>query len=246
MPATPRYTTRQDLPFLIEIGKDTVLACPVYRDGALVEPASATVTVYDAANVAVVSAAAASVVSSVAEYTLSAATTAALLPSSGWRVEFTLVALAGASSSVLLTSSAYLVRRRLYPTIADADVARRVPSLAITFAGRPTVASTYQGAIDEADTIVQRRLLEGGRRPWLLVEPWALREVWLTLTIAIVYEGLVGVAGDGDPYTARAAHWHDLYEAAWATAQSAMDWDQDGAADSTERTSAKPAGVWLC
>jgi hypothetical protein len=245
--ATPRYTTRQDLPYLLEVGQDVKLCAPVYDNGALVAPTAGTITIYDETGTAVVSAAAVTISGSQAEYTAIGSLTSSRSPSAGWRVEWSLTLTGG--DVVRPRSTAYVVRRRLYPTIADLDVAKRVPSLAITFDGRPTSAgtTTYQGYIEDADTEVQRRLISAGRRSWLVVDAWALREVWLTLTIALIYDALVGAASPGDPYAERAAHFRELFEAAWTSATLQLDWDEDGDVDEVDRrTSARPAGVWLC
>jgi hypothetical protein len=242
--ATPRYTTRLDSPHLIELGQTTVLVCPVYYQGALVTPSAGTITISDAGQAAVISAAAVTISGGIAQYTVSSGTTASLSPSSGWRVLWSLT-LPG-SIPWLQRTEAYLVRQRLYPTIADADVARRVPALATQNQGRPTASASYQGLIEEADAEVQRRLRAAGRRPWLVMSPADLRESWLTYTLALIYDSLAGQGSPTDPYAERAAHYRAAFEAAWAQAALTMDWDQDGYQDSTERVSAKPAGVWLC
>lgn len=245
MAATPRYTVRQDLPYLIEVGRDTVLTIPVYYGGSLIAPTSGTITIYDETATAVVDGAAVTISGSVAEYTVLAATSTGRVPSPGWRVEWELTLTGG--DVVTPRSTAYLVRQRLYPTISDVDIGRRVPALATTFAGRPTTASSYQTVIEEADTEVQRRLISDERRPWLVVDPWALREVWLTLAITLIYDGLVAVAAPGDPYTERAEHFRRLYDAAWSEATLQLDYDEDGAVDDPDqRTAARPSGVWLC
>lgn len=244
MAATPRYTTRLDLPHLIELGQATVLVCPVYSSGALVSPSAGTITITDGANTAVVSAAAVTITGGIAQYTVLGAVTSALSPSSSWRVLWSLTLPDG--TVFVHRSEAFLVRYRLYPTISDQDVVRRIPALSTTAASRPTTVSTYQGFIEEADTIIQQALIAAGRRPWLVMSPSALRESWLTLTIAMIFDSLSAVAAPGDPWTERATHWRGLYTAAWAAASTTMDWDQDGFADSTERLAAKPSGFWLC
>lgn len=245
MSATPRYSTRADLPPLVEIGRDTVLTCPVHAAGALVAASSASLSLYDDTGAAVLTDAAATVPGGIAEYTVAAALTSSREPSGLWRVVWT-VTIPAAPAPVVFRFTLYLVRHRLYPTIADEDVGKRVPSLAIDFPGRPTIVESYADAIEEADTEVQRRLLEGGRRPWLVCEPWALRETWLCYAIAIIYEGLVAAAPDGEPYGDLGAAWRKRAEDAFSAAKSTVDYDEDGTADGTERAAMRPAGVWLC
>ena len=227
------------------MGQDVVLTCPIYLGGALVAPTEGTVSVYDEAGVAVVDAADVTIAGSIAQYTAAGSLTSDRSPSAGWRVEWDLTLTGG--DVVRPRSTAYVVLRRLYPTIADADIAKRVPALAVDFAGRPTTATTYQNQIEDADTEVQRRLITAGRRPWLIVDAWALREVWLTLAIALIYDGLTGTAGSGDPYTERAAHFRGLFEGAWTTATTQLDWDQNGTVDTpNKRTGARRTGWWAC
>jgi hypothetical protein len=241
--ATPRYSTRADLPPLVEIGRDTVLTCPVYAAGALVAAVSATVTIYDDVG-AVMDAGPAPPSGGIAECTVLAATTAGKAPSGLWRIVWEVTLAAGAPVS--FRSTLYLVRYRLYPTIADADVGKRVPSLSLTFAGRPTIVSSYSDAIEEADTIVQRTLLEDARRPWLVCEPWSLREAWLCYAIAVIYEGLIVSSPDGEPYGDLAVSWRKRADDAFKAAKSTVDYDEDGAADGVGRQSARAPGTWLC
>jgi len=71
---------------VIEKGVDSILTAPVYRDGALVEPVSATCAVYDTTNT-VVSSGSASIVADVATYTVTSASTSTRTPEEGWRIE---------------------------------------------------------------------------------------------------------------------------------------------------------------
>lgn len=239
------YTTRQPLPHLLEIGLDADLVCPVYLDGALVAPSAGTVSVYDDLEVAVVDAAAVTITGDVASYTAAGPLTSNRSPSGGWRIVWTLTV---DGDTVVFRDEAYVVRYRLRPVIADLDVAQRLPYLSTSHDGRPTIAASYQGAIDEADIQVQSRLIELGRRPWLVVSPSALRETWLALTIATIFDGLSAASGAGidDPYAGQAAAWRQRYEDAFGRARMAFDWDEDGVADAGTRTGPRPGGLWLC
>ena len=90
MSATPtNYSARFRLPTLIQRGVTQRIACPIYRDGALVAPISGTITIRDAAGALVVDAAAVSVVSSIAEYAVTTSSTIDL--EEGWQVVWTFV-----------------------------------------------------------------------------------------------------------------------------------------------------------
>jgi hypothetical protein len=204
------------------------------------------VSIYDASGVAVVAAAAVTITADVATYTAAGTLTSDRSPSAGWRVVWTLTV---AGATTVWRDEAYVVRYRLRPVIADIDVAARIPSLATSHPGRPTIATSYQTAIDEADIQVQSRMIELGRRPWLVVSPSALRETWLALTIATIYDGLSAASAAptiDDPYAGLAMSWRQRYEDAFARARLAFDWDEDGKADDGGRQGPRPSGVWLC
>lgn len=239
----PGYTTRQPLPHMIEIGRETVLSAPVYLSGALVTPSEGIVTIYDEKD-EVFDTDAVTIADGVATFTVAGSATSDRSPSGSWRVEWELVV---DGATVAFRDEAYLVRHRLRPVISDVDVGQRVRALSIDLPGRATTATTYQPQIDEADVQLQSDLIALGRRPWLVVSPSALRECWLSLTIATILEGLAVAAGSqGDPYSVRAAEYRTRYDLALSRARVAMDWDDDGAADAGERTGPRPAGVWLC
>jgi hypothetical protein len=229
----------------VEVGADSRLTAPVYHGGALVAATGGTISIFDDANVAVIDGAAVTLDGGVAEYTVAAATTAARHPTEGWRAEWSITLTGG--DVVRPRGLVYLVRRRLYPTISDVDVAQRVPSLALDNPARPTSVASYQGYIDEADTIVQSALIRKGRRPWLVLDPWALRECWLTKTLHLIYSSLSSTAAPGEVgYRDTADAYRDEYNVAWSEASVILDYDQDGFPEEMTRTPAKPPGVWLC
>lgn len=238
--STTRYTARFQLPELLERGRNEPIQCPVYRDGQLVSPSSGTVSVYDARGNAIVLAQAVTVTGSVATYTVQASAIPTTLQlEDNWRVEWSLTMPDGVVH--LFRNDAALVKYRLYPTIADADLIRRVRALDPTSSTAITAVANYQPAIDEADVEVQNRLIALQRRPYLVATPSALREVWLTTTIAIVLEDL---AIRNEAYREPAKTWRERVEAAWTAARPQLDYDQDGTATGAH-VAVKPGAVWL-
>ncbi len=240
--ASTRYNPRFELDELIQQDRDELISCPVYLDGALVAPSAGTVSLYNDANVAVVDGEAVSVVASVATYTVTSATVSSETLGRGWRVVWSLTMADGLVHT--LDNAAHLIRRRLYPTISDVDIARGRPHLSLTSADRITTDADDQDYIDEADVEIQNRLLQDERRPYLIVTPTVLRPVWLALTIALIYEGLA--AHQPDPYSETAKTWRARYEAAYTAAKALFDYDQDGHPDSRERQALKPSVLWTC
>lgn len=233
------YTARQQLPDLIERGRDNTLQAPIYTAGALVAPTSGTITVYDNSSVAVVDAAAVTISASVAQYTIVNATTAALSLSDSWRVEWSLVMPDGVTHSH--RTEAALVRSAPHMPITDADLFRISSALDPSGAAAITSETDFQNYLDESWVQIQSRLIERGRRPWLIISPAALRESALYLTLALIYEDLATRLSD--TYEQRAERYRAQYEAAWQRLRVAYDADDDGTADDGRRSVAPT--VWL-
>lgn len=242
--APPRYTARFPFPEPLELGADAVVDCPVYRDGALVAPtqSGSTLTVTDPGGTVVVDAAAVTVTGSVATYTIPASILPATLAvEDGWLLVWSLV-ISGVTYKFRQDGSS--VRCRLYPTITDADVVRRVRSLDPSLAAVITTRSTFQGDIDEADIEVQNRMFATGKRPHMVARPSALRAVWLAMTVAIVFEDLA--SRNADAYAQTAADWRKRAEDEWARAAPLFDTDGDGQADVGGQSGIGSAELWSC
>jgi len=218
------YTGRLPLPEQIVRAADTALSLTVYRDGALVSVASATVSVYDSGGTAVVSAAAATVASDVMSYTVTAATTTGKSLSDGWRVEWAVTLAAGGVET--FKTDAYLVRTLLRPVITDADLYRRVSGLEASSNNALTSRADYQAFLDEAWVEINQRLIEAGNRPTLIGSPSSLRGCHLYLTLALVFEDMA--ARNPEAFSERAAMYRRQYEAAWQRLTFAYPEDENG------------------
>lgn len=242
MPLTDsQYTVRLPLPDLIVRGRSHVLRAPVYRAGALMSPASATVTVYDGSGnaVAAITSAAATITASVATYTISANTLSSYPLGEGWQVEWVITLSDGTVLPVV--NSAALVRIALLPVVTDLDLYRRVPALDPSRADAQESRQSYQDTLDEAWTEIQLRMISRGNRPNLIREPSALRACHLYLTLALIYEGeetrLAQAYGD------QATYYRGLYEQAWGELNPQYATTDERMAD-TRRRSMSPT-IWL-
>lgn len=229
-----RHTVRLPLPDMIVRSRATTVAALVYLDGAEVTPASWALTVYDATNT---SAYTASGSSSAASKSIPANTFSTYSYGEGWRVEWAITLSGGAVMDV--RNDAMLVRTLLYPVVSDDDLVRRVPSLG---GSHPiTTSADYQDYLDEAWTEIQLRLISLGSRPYLVMEPSALRNVHLYSALALIFEDLR--ARNADSWEDRAGQYRQLAEQAWGMLSPRYDRDDDGVAD-TRRQSAT-ASIWL-
>jgi hypothetical protein len=174
------YAARLVGPEMIEAGRDNVITCPVYYAGAIVTPTAGTLTIWTASNVSV-SVGSVSFPGGVATATVAGSALSALQPEDGWRIEW---ALTIASVVRTFCRDASLVYRRLYPVVTDADLLRSHTDLTTR---RPSSESSYQDYLDEAWARVESRLINTGKRPWLIMSPSALRDVHQYETLAMIF-----------------------------------------------------------
>lgn len=235
-----RHTVRFPRPDFLVIGQAQTIKAPVYLDGELVAPASASVSIYNASDVEVVSASG-GIVSSIAQYSIGSGALSSESVGVGWRVEWTLTFSDG--SVILARNDGALVRRELYPPITDQDLYRRVPSLNPSNSAAITSLTTYQNFLDEAWTTILNRLLERGRLPDRVMTPSAFREVHLALTLALLFEDLSTRLSDA--YETRADAYRRQYRDAWKQINFGYDSDGDGKQDIKNRRKAGFPSVWL-
>lgn len=211
---------------LIDHGRANLLKCPVYRAGALVSPtqgASSTITVKDSSGTIVVSTTV-TVTDSVAQYSLAAAAIASYVtPSEGWLVEWALLMADGVVHT--FSTQAMLVRRQLYPVVTEADLYRRASVLDPAGTAPITSLTNYTDKLDEAFVHIQNRLIEAGRRPWLIIAPGALRDVHALLTLALIFEDLASRLNEA--HQVRAVSYRNQFEDAWARLKFPYE-DSDG------------------
>lgn len=233
------YTARLIGVEALEAGRTQVLTCPVYRNGALVAPSSGTFTLYDASNVAVVTAGSVTITGSIATYSV----TSSLIPATmvygnGWRLEWAL--LMPDSVTHTFRRDGALVRRRLYPVVTDADLLRLHSDLGNV---RPSGASSYQDYLDEAWAQLDSRLQQNARRPWLIMEPSALRNVHLFSTLAIIFRDFMTGSGEGGRWEMLASHYESRFQAEWDALTFVYDDTNSGQAQ--KRKSAGASSVFL-
>lgn len=228
--------SRWDLPVaLLERGKDNTVALSLYRDGAPVLPSVVTVSIYPPSGDALVEDAAATVGTVSSTYTLAAAATSGLGLGEHYRIVWV------ADGQVYDTLAA-LVRRVIYPTVTDVDVRRRWGYLDSGTRGSMTSKSTWQAKIDDAWITILHRLLAGGRYPWRVLDPSAMREAHLLLTGAMIHDEL---SARGNPVMQdRASQLRQMFEAEWLRLPLVYDHDDDGRPDGRAKTGAS-AAVWL-
>lgn len=233
--SAPDYSARFELPvILIEHDRDSTLFCPVYSGGSLVTPTAATVTVYNASGEIVVDAAAATIVGDIPQYTIPAAVTTDQAKGYGWRVLWSVDFTHGHGHNLdthahIFDHDAALCRRVAYSVVTDADLYRRCPYLDRTSAGAITREATMEPWRQEAWLTIQHRLLQAGRRPWLIIDSASLREPEIALALALIHEAL---AIRGAPQLQeRAEMYRQQFESSFGRISLRYDLDDDGDVD---------------
>ena len=234
------YKPQFRLPEFIERGRNQVIQCPVYLDDALAAPSSGTVSVYDPVGTAAVDAQTVTISNSIAQYTVTTTHIAATVElKEGWRVEWSLTM----PDSVVhvFRNAAAVVRRRLYPVITDGDLTDLHSNLDDLLDSDRT---HWGPVLDAACVRIQRRLIQAGNRPYLVMDPWALADVHRYLTLHIVFEDLAASTGVDGRYAELSDRYEDRYERSWSALSFAYDADKDGQADSTQDRRAGSPTLW--
>ena len=224
-------------------GRDNPVSCPLWQNGALVAPteAGSTVSVYDAAGELVVDAVAVTVTDSIATYTIQASA----LPSTlqlgmGWRIEWSLII---SGTAYPYRNAAGLVRSQLAPVITDGDLFRRESALDPAGAAPVSSLDDYQDFIDEAWVTILGRLTGKGSLPHLIMEPSALRECHLLLTLHLVFQDFRTRLNE--TWKEKSDDYKGQYTAAWNDLRFEYDTTDSGKSDGRRKRGGS-ASHWLC
>lgn len=232
------YSARSELPVSLVEGHAQTLRKELYRDGALVAPASGTCTIYNAGGTSVASGAV-TVSGDVATFAVGTSTLSGQTRGEGWKVEWALV-VSGVTETV--RERAQYVLRAYYPPITDADLFRRQRLLDPSNSHAITSLTNFQDFIDEADVEIQGRLLAKGNRANLVMDPSALRGPYLKLTLALVFEA--ELSNLNEAYADLASMYRDQFESAWGQLSFSYDTNDSGQASNTPKRRSASGTLW--
>ena len=142
----------------------------------------------------------------------------------------------------LFYNSAHLVRSLLRPVVADADLFRRVSALDPAGAAPISSLSSFQAYRDEAWASLLARIAGQGPMPYLILEPTALREVHLLLSLQLIFEDFSTRLNE--IYAERADTYGERYSAAFDRLRFTYDEGQDGNGGGSRMRPAR-SSVWL-
>lgn len=229
------YTARFRSTETLERGRTQTISCPTSRAGATATPGSGTVTIFRPDGTVLVTGAV--TVSGIATFSVTGATTTAEALGEGWLIEWALVMPDGVAHT--FRQDAALCRRTLYPVISQDDLTQRHSDLPALLGA----AASYQPYIDEAFFTICTRLIGAGRRPYLVIQPSALRECHLMLALHLVFIDYSTSAGDGGRWQALAAHYLTSFEQSYGALRFTYDEADDNRVDPTKKKSAS-SQIW--
>lgn len=239
------FTFRISTPNYLERARTQVVKLPAYRDGALVAPTASgsTFSLFDSSNTAIVDAQPVTVSGSVAEYTLTDTVLSEDLElADHWREEWSLVMPDGTTR--LVRRDAGLCLHMLYPVVTLEDLVARHRTLTDIL---PKADPYAQGYLDNAWITLNNRIVSKGRRPYLIMSPWALKEVHETLALSLIfYDATTSLQEGGGQYKRDGDRYKADSDNAWAALSFAYDANQDGVDDGTDNVAAEPVVSLNC
>ena len=224
-----QLVSRYSLPTVAQRGTDNTLSISVYdgdTDSVLV-PTSGTLTLYDGSEL--VLDAVVIVPGPTSTYQWLAAATADRSLSEHLELVWTLV-IAGVTYDV--QQPGYLVRRKLYPVITDSDLRSYHTELDDL---RDPAFPSFSRQRAEAWIIVQKHLLQKGRYPHLVLDPWSLRSIHIFECFRIIFRDAAQSVGD-DRYSALVEEYTNLANLEWGRTDFRYDSDEDGYIDDDSRS----------
>tara|TARA_R110000824_G_scaffold78664_4_gene198456 strand:- start:17400 stop:18149 length:750 start_codon:yes stop_codon:yes gene_type:complete len=230
----PIYSARVRIPINIERARAQVVKLEIYRDGALVAPSSGTYTLTNPSG-DTASTGAVTVSGSIAQHTIAAVDIPASVElGEGWLEEW---ALTIASTVQTFRRPASMVKRTLFPVIADVDLTAVYSDLADV---RPSGLSSYQTYIDEAWFEIVGRIRGKGDFEYLIMDPQVLRGPHRDLTLYLIFRDFHSTIGEGR-YLELAQEHREVFEARFRDITYRYDFDHDGELeDANTRRSLQP------
>jgi hypothetical protein len=227
------YRVQLELPRVVQIGRAASLTLPVVSDAGGAQTASSGTLTLTIGGTTVLDAVAITV-GPPASYSLLAATTESLAPSESYTETWTL---AGVDR---FTHTGYLCRKAYFSHVTDATLQDIHPELLDLL---PPGEVTAEKPRTAASKWLQRKLLNKGRRPWLVWDEWALvePEQWYALGLWASDAALRVSGAAASEYKAKALEYRDRADREFEAVVFRYDADETGSIDPEQVTTAAPA-----
>lgn len=224
--STP-YAPRIRSPQLIERAKTQLVTLEVYRDGAKVDFTTGLYTLQNNSGGYIVQDELVNKVDTTAQYTIAASQVPITTDlSEGW-IETWKITIG--TTQYKFRRPAYVCLSPIYPVISDIDLQTLYPDLSNLL---PTTETSWQKWIDEAWYQVLNRIRIAGRLPYLIMDPNALREPHLNLTLALIWRALHSALGQSEGRYLDLANLHERsFEKSLSSTNFRYDNDQNDVMD---------------
>lgn len=226
-------------PRFVERAKTVTVSMPLYESGREVSPVSSgTYTLYDGNGTSMFTGAV-TVPSGVAtRVILSTDIPAATALSDRWLEEWVLTMVDGRVETV--RRDVYLCLRTLYPPVNERMLERRISDLQNL---RASTRADFSDYIVEAWAEVETRLIQAGKRPYLITNAWALRPLHMALCIKYIMQDASTYMGDGGRYEQRSKEAGEEADTAWDSLQLEYD-DTESGERGNATTASGPAVIY--
>ena len=230
------HSARFPLPTMLVRGRANTLTLTIESAGSGITPASGTVTVRDSSGAAVVDGAAITAANPSTYAIIAATIPATTALDDSWLVEWAITFTGGEAAE--FATVAYVVRRDLHPVITVSDLTQKDPTVAA--ANFIASGETLQAYMDEAFERIQRWLISRGRRPSLILDPFALWDLHIAETLVDLYRQAATALNS----TGRLGDAYDLWRAEAERLRGSLslryDVDEDGIPNDERRSASPP------
>lgn len=234
------YAPRIRIHQVLARGKAATVTLPIYRDGALVVPASGTYNLVDESGVDVIAASAVSISGSIATYNIAAPQLPDTLNLSEGYMEHWALVIGGDTFNFKRPCA--IARSYLYPVVSDIDLEAQYSDLASL---RPASMTSYQTYIDEAWFQIIIRLRELGNLEYLIMDPQALRMAHINLSCYLIFKDFDS-SGLGEGRYLDLAKEHRSQFANSMDMNFRYDLNQDGIQDDPNKRRAGQSVIYTC
>ncbi len=235
------FSTDFSAPRFLERAKTITVDMPLYQDGSSpVSVASGVYTLTDGNGTTQFTGATTQVSGTATRQILASNIPATLTLSDQWLETWVLTMTTGGSVETV-RRDVYLCLRTLYPPVNERMLARRISDLD---SFKRNDGDNFQGYIDEAWSDIESRLIQAGKRPFLITNAWALKAVHIERTIQLIFEDVSTYMGESGRYQTRGNDAKEAYDLAWDTLQLEYDDSQTGQRGQTT-TASGPAVIYI-
>jgi len=235
------YAPRIRIHQVLARGKAATVTLPIYRDGALVVPASGTYNLVDESGTDVIAASAVTVSGDIATYNIAAPQLPDTLNLSEGYMEHWALVIGGDTFNFKRPCA--IARSYLYPVVSDIDLEAQYSDLSSL---KPASMTSYQTYIDEAWYQIILRLRELGNLEYLIMDPQALRMSHINLSCYLIFKDFDSSGLGEGRYLDLAKHHREAFSDCFKRQNWRYDLDSNDQMDDPNKRRAGQSVIYTC